>query len=76
MADASIALKSAAAFLEAMADTLDGWAKESRAGGWSTHQVQANLYQAARCRLMAAELRNLAAAAAHISEARLWTSER
>lgn len=44
-------------FLEALADRLDGWAKESRSCGWSTHQVSANLSAADDCRRMAAELK-------------------
>lgn len=39
-----------ALFLGRMADTLDTWAKESREGGWSTHQVQANIGAASDCR--------------------------
>jgi hypothetical protein len=45
-------------FLEALADRLDRWAAESRAGGWSTHQVEANIRTADECRREAAKLRN------------------
>jgi hypothetical protein len=44
-------------FLEQLADTLDGWAEESRRGGWSTHQVVANRREANNCRRKAAELK-------------------
>jgi hypothetical protein len=44
-------------FLENLADTLEGWAKESLEGGWSTHQVQANRAEADRCRRKAAQLK-------------------
>ena len=44
------ALRQAAVFLADLADTLDLWAEESRAGGWSTHQVDANHRQADECR--------------------------
>lgn len=37
-------------FLDALADRLDGWANESRTGGWSTHQVDANRKAADDCR--------------------------
>lgn len=45
------------AFLEIMADRLDGWARDSRSGGWSTHQVQANITAADECRRQAAKLK-------------------
>lgn len=44
-------------FLFALADKLDGWAKESLDGGWSTHQVQANRDAANDCRRQAALVR-------------------
>lgn len=44
-------------FLNAMADRLDRWAKDSKAGGWSTHQVTPNEEAANECRRRAAELR-------------------
>lgn len=44
-------------FLDGIADRLDRWAAESRTGGWSTHQVQANADAANECRRMAARLR-------------------
>lgn len=47
----------AAAFLDEMADRLDGWARESRTGGWSTHQVKDNKRAANDCRRMAATIR-------------------
>lgn len=37
-------------FLTGLADQLDQWAKESREGGWSTHQVQKNIDTANDCR--------------------------
>ena len=45
-------------FLDALADRLDGWAKQSREEGWSTHQVDMNLSAANDCRRMAACIRN------------------
>jgi len=53
------ALTSTIAFLDDLADTLDRWADETRAGGWSTHQCEANRNEANRCRRKAAELRRL-----------------
>lgn len=47
----------AADFLDRLADRLDSWAAESRSGGWSTHQVAANLETANECRREAARLR-------------------
>lgn len=44
-------------FLEQMADVLDGWANQSKSGGWSTHQVNANEAYANTCRREAAKLR-------------------
>jgi len=35
-------METAADFLVTLADLLDQWAKESRTGGWSTHQADAN----------------------------------
>jgi hypothetical protein len=46
-----------AGFLDGLAMRLDGWAKESRTGGWSTHQVEANTKAADDCRRAAANLR-------------------
>jgi hypothetical protein len=51
-------LKSAADFLDALANRLDGWAESSRKGGWSTHQVEANVATANDCRRQAAQLRS------------------
>lgn len=53
----SAAIGDAAAYLSTMADQLDGWADESRRGGWSTHQVAPNMAMADSCRRMAARLR-------------------
>lgn len=47
----------AAGYLSTLADQLDAWAEESKTGGWSTHQVQANINAANSCRRMAARLR-------------------
>lgn len=47
----------AARSLEDMANTLDDWAAQSRQGGWSTHQVGANIDEANKCRRNAAEIR-------------------
>lgn len=44
-------------FLEELANTLDGWARQSEGGGWSTHQVEANRREANECRRRAAELK-------------------
>lgn len=44
-------------FLMDIADRMDLWADESRSGGWSTHQVEANKAAANDCRRKAAELR-------------------
>lgn len=52
------------AFLEVIADRLDKWASDSRSGGWSTHQVDANISTANDCRRQAAQLRALLAQAA------------
>lgn len=51
------AVADAAAYLSSIADQLDAWAEESRTGGWSTHQVKANIDLANSCRRMAARLR-------------------
>ncbi|WP_454627005.1 hypothetical protein [Bradyrhizobium cenepequi] len=48
----------AASYLSALADQLDAWAEESKNGGWSTHQVQANIATANSCRRVAARLRS------------------
>jgi hypothetical protein len=37
-------------FLRETSETLDNWARESRDGGWSTHQVDANRRLADKCR--------------------------
>lgn len=50
-------------FLASLADTLDRWANESRSGGWSTHQVDANQDEANNCRRMAAKVRKVIAKA-------------
>ena len=47
------------AFLDGLADLMDGWAKESPEGGWSTHQVQPNMKAADSCRREAARLKTL-----------------
>ena len=47
----------AAAYLSSLADQLDAWAEQSKTGGWSTHQVEANTNAANSCRRMAARLR-------------------
>lgn len=52
-------LRTDAAFLEKMADQLDAWAKESREGGWSTHQVEANRKMALECRARAGTIRRV-----------------
>jgi hypothetical protein len=46
-------------FLDELANTLDRWADESGAGGWSTHQCEANRNEANRCRREAAKLRRI-----------------
>lgn len=43
-------------FLEGMAVRLDNWAEQSKTGGWSTHQVEANRNAADDCRRMAATI--------------------
>jgi hypothetical protein len=48
--------RATAYFLNALADKLDGWASQSRNGGWSTHQVAANIDAANDCRRWAAGL--------------------
>lgn len=44
-------------FIDSLALKLDGWAEQSRRGGWSTHQVSANIEAANDCRRQAARLR-------------------
>lgn len=51
-------------FLSDLADTLDRWCDESRFGGWSTHQCEANKHAANDCRRRAAQLRIAANATA------------
>lgn len=43
-------------FLLSLANRLDRWAYESRSGGWSTHQIEANQAAANDCRRQAANL--------------------
>lgn len=43
-------------FLMNMADDIEGWAEQSRSGGWSTHQVEANRKAAIKLRDQAASL--------------------
>lgn len=43
-------------FLTDLANKLDGWAQQSRRGGWSTHQVAPNREAANDCRRMASKL--------------------
>jgi hypothetical protein len=50
------AIADAAAYLSTVADQLDERAKQSRSGGWSTHQVDANISLANSCRRKAAQL--------------------
>lgn len=52
-------LSIAAAYLNTVADQLDKWAEESRSGGWSTHQVEANIALANSCRRKAAQIQTL-----------------
>lgn len=59
--DGGAGLHAVALFLDALADRLDGWADESKRGGWSTHQVDANRSAANDCRRMASVLRKDAA---------------
>lgn len=54
-------MQTAREFLLNHADRLDRWAKESRDGGWSTHQVSANISAANDCRRIAALLKSLQA---------------
>lgn len=49
-------MNNTAEFLMQLADTLDGWARDSQQGGWSTHQVEANRKKANECRTVAARL--------------------
>ena len=51
-------ISAAIGFLEALADRLDGWAMQSRSGGWSTHQVAENNKTADECRRMVASLKS------------------
>jgi hypothetical protein len=51
------AIAEATLFLDGLANRLDQWAEQSRVGGWSTHQVDANIHQANECRRAAAKLR-------------------
>lgn len=51
------AIRRTASFLEELASKLDKWADESIAGGWSTHQVEANRKAADDCRRQASMLR-------------------
>lgn len=44
-------------YLEKLAETLEGWARESHQYGWSTHQVDANLREANERRRRAYRLR-------------------
>lgn len=43
--------------VSAMADQLDDWARESRSGGWSTHQVEPMTRKADELRRQAAQFR-------------------
>lgn len=43
-------------FLNDLAAKLDSWAEQSRCGGWSTHQVEANEKTANDCRRFACQL--------------------
>lgn len=56
-----------AKFLEDKAVTLERWAKESREGGWSTHQVEANPKMAEECRHEASRIRGIIAAFTSLS---------
>ena len=58
LAEAREALKGDGECFDALADVLDGWANESRSGGWSTHQVVGNIEAANKCRRMAALARS------------------
>lgn len=44
-------------FLNELANRLENWANESRTGGWSTHQVDANRKAADDCRREAARVK-------------------
>lgn len=50
-------LERAAIAFDGMANIMDAWADESRRGGWSTHQVEANRQQANNARRYAAQIR-------------------
>jgi hypothetical protein len=49
-------LRETADLLMKMADEIDGWADQSLAGGWSTHQVKPNRVAASKLREQAAKL--------------------
>lgn len=51
-----ILLRETADYLMKMADDIDGWADQSKSGGWSTHQVKANRAAAKAMRERAARL--------------------
>jgi hypothetical protein len=55
--EARRALEKAEQLFSNVADQCDAWARESRDGGWSTHQVDANRKMAVMCRDEAAALR-------------------
>lgn len=42
-----------------MAETLEHWIAESHAGGWSTHQIEAQGKQSVACRLRAHKIRSI-----------------
>lgn len=50
-------IRSSVGTISAMADQLDEWARESRSGGWSTHQVDPMIRKADDLRRQAAQLR-------------------
>ena len=51
------AIGAAADHLNGLADMMDKWAEQSRSGGWSTHQVDANRKAADEARRCSAQLR-------------------
>lgn len=53
------ALTETADYLDRIASTLEAWANESRNGGWSTHQVDANRREADIARQAAGRARTL-----------------
>lgn len=57
------ALRDRADYLDGLANILDGWARESLDGGWSTHQVDPNIASANDCRREASRARNAIAKA-------------